>query len=230
MVIHHPKKIIFVGSSFHLLKFFSEGNETEAVSSVSFLPALTLRFVPDLIVIENVLSVDLLQIRKTEHLASIPVLICEEDFSHLSNLNSISHFSFVILCNECVVQNKEFISHLNLVMEKKRPLLNARTASVVKYAVLFLNKNISKKLSRHDFASQLGVNESYLSRIFKNEMGISLWNYVTVFKLQQARKMLVQTGASVKMTASAFGFESDSYFVKAYKKEFGISPGKSRSL
>lgn len=228
MYIRRPKKIIFVGNSFRLLKVFSAHNETEAVSSISFIPNIINRFLPDLIVAESVQSIDISLLRKEPRLVNVPVLLCEENFRHLNNLNSISGFSSVIICNTAVVPDEKFQEHLNLVMEKKRRLLNNRTSAVVKYAVLFMNKNLSRKLLRSDFAFQLGVNESYLSRIFKAEMGISLWDYFTVLRLTSAREKLQQSVLTVKEIAESSGFSSESYFIKAYKKFYGSAPGKDR--
>ena len=223
-----PKRIIFAGCSLKILKAFGEGNETEVVSSVSFMNTISPRFMPDLIVTGISSVYDIREIRSSPLLKNIPVLVCGENFQQLSNLSSLVSFPSVLMCNECVALKKEFITRLNRVLEKKEKFSGAKTGSVVKYALLYMNKNVNKKLSRGDIAKHLGVNESYLSRIFKQEMGISLWNYLNIFRLSLASKTLEESLAGIKEVALMYGFESDSYFIKAFKKEFGVSPGKFR--
>ena len=73
-------------------------------------------------------------------------------------------------------------------------------------------------------ASQLGVAEDYLSRIFKKELGISLWNYVNEFRLFTARNLLVKTGMTVSEVSRECGIADAAYFSRLYSSFYGHSP------
>ncbi len=230
MKFQKPKKIVFVGNASSLIKFFAQGNETELVSSISFLNTIAVRFKPDLIVFETLSSADIAEIRKNALLKEAVILIAEENFNQYNNLSTVASFSRIIMCNTCIVKKEKFILHLNAVVSEKKKFANPKTSSIVKYAVLFMNRNVSKKISRSDFSRQLGINESYLSRIFRSEMGVTLWEYLNAFRLDEAKKTLENSSLSIKEISRQYGFESDSYFIKAFKKEFGISPDASRRV
>ena len=92
MIQWKPRKIIFIGNQTPLLKILAKENETEVISSVTFLYTLATRFAPDLIVFDSVQDADILEVRKVEKLIFVPVLITAENFKELNNLNSISNY------------------------------------------------------------------------------------------------------------------------------------------
>lgn len=224
------KKIIFVGLNSELLKILSQDNEVELVSSISFLETISVRFFPDLIVLDGNHFDDVISIRKVERLIKVPILICTASFAQYKNLNSISSYNKVLICNEVVALSSDFIIHLKKMIDKKSSFLSAKSGNIVKYSILYMNKNISKKIIRKDIANQLGVNQDYLTRIFKQEMGINLWKYLTLCKLELARKMLLHSGLSIKEIADECGFEDLSYFDKIFFKHYKTSPSKIRNI
>lgn len=228
MVLWKPKKIIFIGTRSPLLKILSKENEIEAVSSISFLQNLTVRFSPDLIVFDSLSGADILEVRKTERLAFVPVLIEAEHFKELNNLNSISNFMNVLICNQSISAEPAFIERLKGIMSRKQSILPARTGSIVKYVILYMNKNCTKKITRSILADQVGVDPDYLTRIFHREMGTGLLSYLNALRLAEANRLLVFTGMKIQDVARECGFSDASYFINSYRKKFGISPGAVR--
>lgn len=225
---YKPKKIIFVGIKNPLLKFFSKENETEVVSSVSFLSVISVRFVPDLIVFDDVSDADILAVRKIDKLVKVPVLISCESFKDRNNFSSISSFMNVIVCNDCVSKSDAFVEHLELLMNGKKKLLSAKTSSIVKYTILYINKNFSKKITRENLAEHSNVAPDYLTRIFKKEMGVGLWEYLNLLRLSNAKNLLTYTGLKIKDVARECGFPDCAYFINVYRKFYGMAPGEVR--
>lgn len=225
---YKSKKIIFVGTKNPLLKFYSKENETEVVSSVSFLPMISARFVPDLVVFDDITEADILAIRKIDRLVKVPVLISCESFKDQNNFSAISSFMNVIVCNDCVSYSDDFIEHLRLLMSGRKKLLSAKTSSIVKYTILYINKKISKKITRENLAEHSNVSPDYLTRIFKKEMGVGLWEYLNMIRLNSARNLLTYTGLQIKDVAKECGFSDCAYFINVYKNFFGIAPGEVR--
>ncbi len=75
-----------------------------------------------------------------------------------------------------------------------------------------------------DVARALGINDNYLSRVFKSETGASLNNYIIQRKIAEAKRLLYN-GTSVKDTCVASGFNDVSNFIRTFKKFTGMSPG-----
>lgn len=83
-------------------------------------------------------------------------------------------------------------------------------------------------ISLSDLCNHFGRSKSYISHIFKQKSGKTLKTYCNDLKLEDAKKLLCQTEASVTDIAFNVGFNDTSYFIALFKKKYGISPLKYR--
>lgn len=97
----------------------------------------------------------------------------------------------------------------------------------VKKAVSFINVNYMKNISVSSIALELGTGRTYLSRIFKERLGISMQQYIIQKRLHASKKLLEQ-GHSVYQTSQLVGYCDQFVFSKAFKKHFGYSPIKCK--
>ena len=67
-------------------------------------------------------------------------------------------------------------------------------------------------------------------KFFKGHMGISFIEYLNDYRLTMAERMLRFSDASILGIAESCGFENLSYFNRIFKRKYGQSPGKWRSL
>ena len=72
------------------------------------------------------------------------------------------------------------------------------------------------------------LSRAQLMRLFKQQTGISPHAFVNLIRLRQAAVLLRQTADSVLSIALNVGFQSETHFGKAFKKQYGISPGQYR--
>lgn len=98
-------------------------------------------------------------------------------------------------------------------------------------AIRYIERNF-RECQASEVAHALNINENYLSRLFKNETGTSLNNYIIQRRIAEAKKLLYN-GVSVKDTCTSSGFNDCSNFIRTFKKFTGMSPGtikKQRSF
>lgn len=72
------------------------------------------------------------------------------------------------------------------------------------------------------------LSRAQLMRLFKQQTGISPHAFVNYIRLQEAALLLKQSAESVLSIALKVGFQSETHFGKAFKKQFGMSPGQYR--
>ena len=72
------------------------------------------------------------------------------------------------------------------------------------------------------------LSRAQLMRLFKQQTGISPHAFVNLIRLRQAAVLLRQTADSILSVALNVGFQSETHFGKAFKKQYGISPGQYR--
>lgn len=85
-------------------------------------------------------------------------------------------------------------------------------------------------LSQAQIAEAMAVTSPYLSGVFKKAMGISMVQYITMFRMEKAREMLLKTGKDVKEIAELVGYRDEYYFSRCFKKQYGFSPMQMRKL
>lgn len=90
--------------------------------------------------------------------------------------------------------------------------------------LLFANENCKSAISTVDVARKFGYSSSYVSRYFKDKLGITLGRYLTIVRLGQAIMMLQEGKYSVTYCALECGFGSVRSFYRAFSAEFGCSP------
>ena len=83
-------------------------------------------------------------------------------------------------------------------------------------------------LSLDSVSSLLHLNASYLSSIFKRYTGINFIDYITNLRISAAKELLVDPFKSVSEIASMVGYDSSSYFCRAFKKNTGFTPTEYR--
>jgi AraC-like DNA-binding protein len=79
-----------------------------------------------------------------------------------------------------------------------------------------------------EIADAIGVSKSYLSRIFHSEVGISVWEYLSRYRVLKARELLALTDESITDIAARVGFEDVGYFGRVFRRWAGHSPRSFR--
>lgn len=107
-------------------------------------------------------------------------------------------------------------------------LSEIKHADVIYRACDYVRKNYMNKLTLEETAAFVYLSPAYFSRIFKDEMGLNFSTYLNQYRVEAARKRLLNDTASLSEIAVAVGFEGQSYFSKVFKKMTGVTPGKYR--
>lgn len=101
---------------------------------------------------------------------------------------------------------------------------------------IYLNKiisycaiNIDKQIKVSELAQYLGLDRSYLTRLFKSEMKISLKDYILKTKIDEANDLLKNTDLPINVISRSVGFDDPLYFSRIYKEKQKISPKNYRN-
>ena len=88
----------------------------------------------------------------------------------------------------------------------------------------YISADLTSDLSLNAMAELLNVNASYLSTLFKREVGIPLTDYVNRQRVEQAKKLLTVTDFPIKSIAEKCGIPDVYYFSRMFKKRTGCTP------
>lgn len=95
-------------------------------------------------------------------------------------------------------------------------------------ALAYVRYNYYRPIAVAELCALVGVERSYLCRLFKKHTGKSPQGYILDYKLNVARALLREGNLSVAQAARSVGYEDQSAFSKLYKKRFGISPKREQ--
>lgn len=87
-----------------------------------------------------------------------------------------------------------------------------------------------RKVKISDTAKYIGINRSYLSGIFKREMGMSPQKYLLDYRMKRGCELLVETTLPITDVAHAIGYENPLTYSKTFKNIFGVSPSFYRRM
>lgn len=96
---------------------------------------------------------------------------------------------------------------------------------IVSMALDIVEKQFAELQSVEELSAQLHISNSYLARIFKKQVGASVYEYIQNMKLSNAVKLLA-AGRTVTEACFDSGFNNYSYFIQLFKRKYGITPRK----
>ena len=94
---------------------------------------------------------------------------------------------------------------------------------IIAESLVYIEKNLKRKISIDEIADYVGYSKFYFSRMFKQEMNITVMEYVNERKVICASESIIR-GNKVIDVAIEYGWESHSGFIKAFKSYYGFSP------
>lgn len=89
--------------------------------------------------------------------------------------------------------------------------------------IQFIDEHLAENLSIQSIASHFLISESSVSQLFKKQMKLSLYRYITQRRLIESKNLICR-GATLKKLPELCGFSDYSTFYKAFVKQYGISP------
>jgi two-component system response regulator YesN len=98
----------------------------------------------------------------------------------------------------------------------------------VEQAIEYLQSKIQYQITLKDVAERVHLNASYLSVLFKEKTGVNFSEYVTRMRIQEAKKLLLNTSTSIEVIAQMVGYQNSKYFIKVFKDYEHMTPNKYR--
>lgn len=94
----------------------------------------------------------------------------------------------------------------------------------------FIHENLHTRITVETLANHVGLNPSYLSRLFKKETGCSVSEYIRNLKIDAAKNMLIYSEFTPSEIASILAFSDQSHFTETFRKYTGVTPRKYQIL
>ena len=96
--------------------------------------------------------------------------------------------------------------------------------SVAEYVCGYIRDHVSEDISTTVLTEVTGYSSGYLSRVFRQEYGVSIHEFVTRTRMDLAKELLTNTNLRVYEIANHCGYENSTYFIKVFRTYTGVTP------
>lgn len=93
----------------------------------------------------------------------------------------------------------------------------------------YIGDHLDQDLSLNALSARFNMNPNYLSRLFRETTGHKLHEYITQLRLGTAERLLRSGGGKVNEIALQVGYDSAHTFIRAFRKQFGVTPAEYRA-
>ena len=131
------------------------------------------------------------------------------DYSNCGNQEEMKALAMAVLEKLITVINRLIGCHNNKIVKQ-----------ACEYTLKYIDEDISVKI----LSEKLFINKSYLSEIFKQQLGKTVLEYITMVKMERAKKLLLEGNLKNYQIAETLGFQDNEYFGRLFKKYTGVLP------
>jgi two-component system response regulator YesN len=107
-------------------------------------------------------------------------------------------------------------------------IFKKKYSKLVNDAISRIHEHYEQRITLQDIAAKVHTSPAYLSRKFSEEVGLSLIDYLTEYRLEKAKHLLAITNESISAIAEKTGFNSLHYFSSQFKKKENVTPKQYR--
>ena len=126
--------------------------------------------------------------------------------------------------------NTEIHSYLALIIikliEKSKHIYKSKNNNGTNYldkALEYIEQNSENEIYLEQIAQEIHISPNYLSKIFKENTGMGITEYITRLRVAKAEQLIIETELSITEIAFLCGFGSQSSFSRAFNKYSGCS-------
>lgn len=167
-------------------------------------------------------------------------LLNENGIEHYIPENSALGNELLPVVNHLIVNREKKYNNQELVIKAKLFLLiekiqgaikndfpnvkDSSSISRLKPLIRKIDENYGEDISIADAADICAMSETYFMKFFKKMTGMTFVEYLKNVRLEKALLMLKSSPMSVSQIAEQCGFHNFSYFIRSFKKHFGVTP------
>ena len=121
------------------------------------------------------------------------------------------------------MKNEERISQLEAELEAKNNVIES-----LKQELNYIHEHYNTKILQEDIAQQLQISVRYLSKLFKSYMGVTLSNYINIYRINRSIQLMQTTSLTLTEIALQVGFTDSQHYSKVFMNIINEAPSQYR--
>ncbi|MCX7709982.1 MAG: response regulator [Clostridia bacterium] len=108
---------------------------------------------------------------------------------------------------------------------------HTKSKKIVDSVKEYIEENyFDSNLSVEGIANDIFINSSYLRKVFKKELNMSVSDYIVDVRMQKAKELIGSGNIKLSDISERVGYSDAGYFSKSFKRKFGFSPSEYENL
>ncbi len=156
---------------------------------------------------------------------------CVEGGMALEQAYRLSDF-YILKMDSCTNIESVVALHEDMVIDFTKKMSILQKDNIISRSIVlcteYIYNHIHDRITIQELAEHTSLSASYLSRLFKKEIGVSVSDYIRDKKIEKAQNLLKYSDFSLIEIANYLAFSSQSHFIQVFEKQVGITPKKYR--
>lgn len=156
---------------------------------------------------------------------------CVEGGMELEQAYRLSDF-YILKMDSCTSLQSVADLHNNMALDFTGKMLLLQKNSIISKSIIlstnYIYNHLHERITIKDLAEYTKLSESYLSKLFKKDLGISVSDYIREKKIEKAENLLRYSDFTFIEIANYLAFSSQSHFIQIFEKHVGLTPKKYR--
>jgi len=140
-----------------------------------------------------------------------------EEYNMMHDEDDDTSFSVSEIKDYYITKYERYIKHIG-------KLSKAQYSKPVQNVIEYIIKHYNQEICLEDMGEEFGLNGIYLGQLFKKEVGITFLKYLTNYRIEGAKKLLITGKYNVSEVAERVGYKTAQYFSQIFYKAAGIKP------
>ncbi len=140
---------------------------------------------------------------------------------------------FIQRCDCAKTADELYELHIEITEYFTKQAAAAKKASIYSKQIVlcmdYIQLHLHEAIVVRELAKMVGLNDSYLSTLFKRETGVTLTEYVILKRMEAAENMLKYSDFSLSDISDILNFSSYSHFARTFRKQYNTSPKEYRN-
>jgi two-component system, response regulator YesN len=167
--------------------------------------------------------------------AMLPLVVLIFNVSGSKSFESEENYGSNYVNSFLALQNQEAVRVWvkNLIQQVSAAMTEIREkglSPVIKIAVDYIAQNYNKNITLEDVAGAVNVSPTYFSKVFKEEVGSTFIDYLTMLRIKKAKQLIAEGRLSNKEICNIIGYSDPNYFSRVFKKTVGATPTEYQFL
>lgn len=106
---------------------------------------------------------------------------------------------------------------------------NVRMQAIANFISTYIEENYTKDISLQSVSEAAGYSDAHFCKIFKHCFDKNFTAYLTEFRVEKAKKLLLDVSVNIKDICTQVGFHDSNYFTRVFKRTVGETPSEYRN-